>query len=175
MPVSSSVPAELSRRLSENPGLVIEQAAQQYGVTERAVVEALPSAMRRFVPGSAFIEAMTDIATWGEVTFIVHTADGVFEIGGAVPPGEVGRGYFNLMSGSGLHGHLRHDRCAAIGFVERPFMGMPSAAVMFFNVDGGVMFKVFVGRDAARALKADQVEAFRALAGRLAEAAEVAA
>ena len=169
------VPAELSRRLAANPGLVIEQAAQQFDVTERDVVEALPALMRRLAPGAAFIDAMADIATWGEVTFIIHTADGVFEISGAVPPGEVSHGYFNLMSRAGLHGHLRHDRCAAIGFVERPFMGMPSAAVMFFNIDGGIMFKVFVGRDEARALKADQVEAFRALADRLAGAAEAAA
>jgi putative heme utilization carrier protein HutX len=169
------VPAELSQRLAANPGLVIEQAAQQYGVTERDIVEALPPAMRRFAPGSAFIAAMADIARWGEVTVIIHTADGVFEIGGAVPPGEVGHGYFNLMSPTGLHGHLRHERCAAIGFVERPFMGVPSAAVMFFNIDGGIMFKVFVGRDETRALKADQVEAFRALADRLTRTAEAAA
>jgi putative heme iron utilization protein len=37
------------------------------------------------------------------------------------------------------------------------------------------MFKVFVGRDEASALKADQVEAFRALADRLAGTAEAAA
>ena len=46
-------------------------------------------------------------------------------------------------------------------------MGKSSAFVAFFNLDGGIMFKVFVGRDEARALKADQLAAFRALAERL--------
>jgi putative heme iron utilization protein len=46
-------------------------------------------------------------------------------------------------------------------------MGKSSAFVAFFNLDGGIMFKVFVGRDEARALKADQLAAFRGLAERL--------
>jgi putative heme iron utilization protein len=51
--------------------------------------------------------------------------------------------------------------------VERPFMGRLSASLLFFNSDGGIMFKVFVGRDEKRELKADQLAAFRALAERL--------
>jgi putative heme iron utilization protein len=46
-------------------------------------------------------------------------------------------------------------------------MGKSSAFVVFFNVDDGIMFKVFVGRDDKRELKADQLAAFRALADRL--------
>jgi putative heme iron utilization protein len=53
-----------------------------------------------------------------------------------------------------------------IAFVERPFMGRPSAAILFFNVDGEIMFKIFVGRDEKRELRADQLERFRALRGR---------
>jgi putative heme iron utilization protein len=40
------------------------------------------------------------------------------------------------------------------------------ASVLFVNVDGGIMFKVFVGRDDKRELLADQLAAFRALADR---------
>ena len=47
-------------------------------------------------------------------------------------------------------------------------MGRPSASILFFNIDGGIMFKVFVGRDENRELKADQLRKFRALAGKLA-------
>ena len=43
-----------------------------------------------------------------------------------------------------------------------------SALIVFFNTDGGFMFKIFVGRDEARELKGDQLAAFRSLAGRLA-------
>jgi len=73
------------------------------------------------------------------------------------------------MGRTGFHGHLRHERCAGLAFLERPFMGRLSASVVFFNVDGGIMFKVFVGRDESRELKGDQLAMFRALADRLCE------
>jgi heme iron utilization protein len=34
--------------------------------------------------------------------------------------------------------------------LERPFMDRLSALIVFFNTDGGFMFKIFVGRDEAR-------------------------
>jgi putative heme utilization carrier protein HutX len=159
---SKSEPArpELLRYLSENPGVVIEEAAKLNAVTPRDVVEALPAEMRRFAPADTFIAAMHDVATWGDVTLIVHTDDGIMEFGGPIPRGEIGRGYFNLMGSTGFHGHLRHER-------ERPFMGKLSALIVFFNVDGGIMFKVFVGRDDKRELKADQLAKFRSLGGQL--------
>ena len=119
---------ELARAMAENPGAVIEEAAKQHGVTPRAVVEALPEAMRRFAPAASFVDAMGDIAGWGDVTLIVHTDDGIMEFTGAIPQGQVGRGYFNLMGSKGFHGHLRHERCGGLAFVERPFMGKLSVA-----------------------------------------------
>lgn len=165
--MSSTDLAALRRHMADNPGGVIEDVARENSVTARQVIEALPDDMRRFAPGSAFVAAMQDIATWGEVTLIIHTDDGIFEVTEPVGNGEVGRGYYNIMKPKGMHGHLRHERCGGIAFVERPFMGNSSAFVAFLNVDGGVMFKVFVGRDETRALKADQLEKFRALAKRL--------
>ena len=159
--------ADLKTYMAENPGAVVEDVARDRGLTPRAVIEALPPEMVRISGSDVFVTAMQDIAQWGEVTLIVHTADAIFEITDPIPPGEVGRGYFNLMQPKGLHGHFRHERCAAIAFVERPFMGKSSAFAAFLNVDGGVMFKVFVGRDETRALRQDQLERFRALAARL--------
>jgi len=156
--------AELKAYMAENPGAVIEDVARARNVTPRAVIKALPPEMVRMGCGSAFVSAMQDIAGWGEVTLIVHTDDAIFEVTGSIPAGEVGRGYFNLMQPKGLHGHLRHERCGGVAFVERPFMGKSSAFVAFLNVDGGVMFKVFVGRDENRALKRDQLDRFHALA-----------
>ncbi len=160
--------ADLKAHMADNPGAVIEDVARERKVTPRQVLEALPSTMAAFAGGEHFAAAMQDIAQWGEVTLIVHTDDAIFEFTGAVPAGEIGRGYFNLMQPKGLHGHLRHERCAAVAFVERPFMGKTSAFAAFVNVDGGIMFKVFVGRDETRALRGDQLERFRALATRLA-------
>lgn len=163
-------PADLRQKISENPGVVFEDAAREHNVTPRTIVEGLPDAMRCFAPGDAFIPAMDDIAEWGDVTVIIHTEDGIMEFGGPVPKGQVARGYFNLMGRVGFHGHLRHERCGGIAFVERPFMNRTSCLLIFLNKDGGVMFKIFVGRDEKGELKADQLERFRALRERLAAA-----
>ena len=159
--------AELRQKISENPGVVFEDAAREHNVAPRAIVEALPDTMRRLAPGDAFIPAMDDIADWGDVTVIVHTEDGIMEFGGPVPKGQVARGYFNLMGRTGFHGHLRFERCAGIAFIERPFMSRTSALLVFLNRDGGIMFTIFVGRDEKGELKADQLEKFRALRERI--------
>jgi putative heme utilization carrier protein HutX len=158
---------DLSRVMAAEPDAVIEDVAKRHDVTCRQVVEALPAEMRRFAPGTAFADAMMDIARWGDVTLIVNTDDGIMEFTGPVAEGKVAGNYYNVMGRTGFHGHLRHERCATVAFVERPFMGRASAFVSFFNREGGIMFKVFVGRDDKRELKADQVAAFQALAERL--------
>lgn len=162
----TDISTDLRAKLAAEPGAIIETVAKECGATLRQVVEALPEPMRRFAPASAFADVMTDVARWGEVTVIIHTDDGVMEFTGPVPEGKIAQGYYNLAGRTGFHGHLRHERCAGIGFVERPFFGRPSASILFFNVDGGVMFKVFVGRAEKRELLGDQLTSFRQLASR---------
>lgn len=164
---ATAEPTDLKSLFAENPGLLFETVAKEHGVTCRDAIAALPDAMRRIAPGDRFMEAMGDIAGWGEVTVIIHTDDGIMEFTGPVPAGQEARGYYNLMSRTGFHGHLRHDRCGGIAFVERAFMNRPSASVLFINVDGGIMLKVFVGRGEGGALREDQLAAFHALADRL--------
>ena len=159
--------AALRAKLAAEPGAIVETVSKETGATLREVVEALPEEMRRFAPASAFVPVMDDVAKWGEVTVIIHTDDGVMEIGGPIPPGKIAKEYFNLSGTIGFHGHLRYERCAGVAFVERPFFGRPSASLLFINRDGGFMFKVFVGRDEKRELKADQLARFRALADKL--------
>ena len=159
--------AALRAKLAAEPGAIVETVAKETGATLREVVEALPEAMRRFAPASAFVPVMDDVAKWGNVTVIIHTDDGVMEIGGPIPPGKVAKEYFNLSGTIGFHGHLRYERCAGIAFVERPFFGRLSASILFLNVDGGIMFKIFVGRDEQLELIGHQLDAFRALADKL--------
>jgi len=166
--------ADLRAVMAADPGAVFETVSAEHDVAPLAVLEAMPEGMARFAPGEMFADAMADIAAWGDVTVIVHTADGIFEFTGPVPPGKEGRGYFNLSGRSGFHGHLRPERCAAIAFVEREFMGRASASVLFVNSDGGFMFKVFVGRAEKGELRADQLKSFRRLAGQVCEATEEA-
>lgn len=162
---------ELKRKIAENPGVVIEFAAKEHGVTPQTILEALPDEMRAFAPGDKFVEVMDDLTTWGKVMTIINTDDGIFEIGGEMPKGTVSHGYYNLAGSAPLHGHLKHDRCGAIAFVERTFNNKKSVFVAFVNIDGGIMFKVFVGRDEKRELKEDQLVKFRTLRDKLCGAA----
>lgn len=157
----------LKDKMAAEPGAIVETVAKEYGVTLREVVEALPEANRRFGPGSAFVEAMTEVATWGAVTVIIHTDDGINEFTGPIAEGRIAQGYYNIGGSTGFHGHLRYERCAGIAFVERPLFGRLSVSMLFLNVDGGIMHKIFVGRDDKRELLADQLAAFRRLADKL--------
>ena len=159
--------ATIADHLAKHPDVIVEQFARETGVTPLAVVRALPGDLRTFADGIHFIDVMSDVARWGDVTLIVHTDDGILEFGGPIPAGQVSRGYYNIPGTTGFHGHLRHERCTEIAFVERPFMGQNSASILFFNRDGTIMFKIFVGRDVNRELKPDQLQAFRLLAERL--------
>lgn len=166
--VSSQSPApDLIAFMASNAGAVIEDVAKQHGVTPRDVVAALPAGMRRFAPGDRFAEIMTAISQWGEVTLIVNTDDGIIEFTGSVAEGKISGDYYNVMARTGFHGHLRHQRCSSIAFVQRPFMGRPSAFVALLNTEGGIMFKVFVGRDEKRQLLTEQLNAFETLANKL--------
>lgn len=158
----------LRERLARQPGGILESLADEHGVSLHTVVGCLPKEMRAEIPGDRFCQVMAEVADWGPVTFIVHTTDGVFEFGGPLPQGSLGRGFFNLQGGGGLSGHLRADRCHSIVFLRRPFMGKQTASLQFFNATGGSMFKIFLGRDAAGELRADQLARFAALEQQLA-------
>jgi putative heme utilization carrier protein HutX len=155
---------ELIRQdLAEKPDGVLEAIADARDVPLQNVLDCLPPEAARRIAGSLFEEAWRDLTEWGEITFIVHTRDGVFETKGSVPPGTMGRGYFNIHGDSPIGGHLRADRCRFIYFIDRSFFGKRSCSVQFVNEEGGVMFKIFVGRNEDRSLKADQLARFEAL------------
>ena len=142
---------------------ILESVAEERGVPMQAVLDCLGPESAQRVPGTRFEEIWQDLTGWGEITFVVHTRDGVFECKGCVPPGTPGRGYFNIHGDSPIGGHLRMDRCRFVYFINRPFFGKRSCSVQFVNGDGGVMFKVFVGRNEDRSLKEDQLVRFEAL------------
>ncbi len=161
----------LAERLKQNADGILEQIARDYGVSTFDVVEALPEEHRTIVRGVKFEDVLQALTEWGEVLFIVHTPDIVLECAGSIPPGNIGRGYFNLHGDSPIGGHIRYENCKHIVFVARPFMGRPSRSLQFFNGAGEAMFKIFVRRDKDRNLVSEQVERFDALRARLAEGA----
>lgn len=166
--MTEAVARSLAERLAQNPDGVLERIAAEHGVSTMDVVAALPTEHRTIVSGTLFQDVMTDLEAWGEVLFIVHTPDIVLECAGSIPPGSVGRGYYNLHGDSPIGGHIRYEACESIAFVSRPFMGRHSCLIQFFNGTGEAMFKVFVRRDKDRKLLPEQIaklETIRAILG----------
>jgi putative heme utilization carrier protein HutX len=153
----------LAERLKGNADGILEQIAGEYGVSTFEVVRNLSAEHATLVSGTHFPDIMDALTQWGPILLIVHTPDIVLECEGSLPPGSIGRGYFNLHGESPIGGHIRADACADIAFVARPFMGRPSRSVQFFNAAGESIFKIFVRRDAERNLIAEQVTQFDAL------------
>ncbi|WP_370387561.1 heme utilization cystosolic carrier protein HutX [Snodgrassella alvi] len=156
--------------MRSNPEGTLEQIAQQYQVTLAEVIKAIPDVV--ITAGSHFDAVWQDVQSWGEITFLVHTADIIAEFSGLLPAGKYGAGYFNLQHQQGFGGHIRAENCAQIAFVERSFMQMATASIIFLNQHGDAMFKIFVGRDEQRQLKAEQLNKFRSLAQRFATTQE---
>jgi putative heme utilization carrier protein HutX len=159
------------QELAAKPDGVLEAVAATHGLPLQRVVECLPAGMWKRISGARFIDVMQDISGWGGITFVVHTRDVIAEFEGPLPGGTSGHGFYNLKGGSGFGGHLRAANCHAIVFLRRPFMGVETRSIQFFNADGEAMFKIFVGRDESRQLKTDQIERFAALEARFAAAA----
>lgn len=149
--------------LAAKPDGVIESIAREVGVPTLAVLEAIPADQRHHIAPERFEVLWQEMATWGIVLFLVHTVDVVLEVDGTLPVGSFGHGYYNIHGDSPIGGHLKIENCKAIYLVDRAFHGRRSCSVQFFNGAGEVMFKIFVKRDEARELLADQLAKFEAL------------
>lgn len=148
--------------LKTEPDGTLEAIASQYNTTLLEVVKNLPS--HTLVAGDKFDTVWDTVAEWGKVTTLVHTADVILEFTGELPSGFHRHGYFNLRGKRGMTGHIKAENCTHIALVERKFMAMDTASILFFNAAGSAMFKIFLGRDDHRQLLSEQVDAFRTLA-----------
>lgn len=156
--------------IAKNPTGALEDIAAKAGVTPLAVLDALPAGEVVSLPGSLFTEVMEDIASWGEITFIVNTPNIIFEVKAPLGHGKIGHGMFNLHD-KAIGGHIHYQKCERIAFVRRKFFGMDTASMQFYAKDGSCMFKIYLGRNEDRALKPEQIAAMDALQARLAEGA----
>jgi len=148
--------------LKTEPDGTLEAIAGQYNTTLLEVVKHLPS--HTLVAGDKFDTVWDTVCEWGKVTTLVHSADVILEFTGELPSGFHRHGYFNLRGKKGMTGHIKAENCTHIALVERKFMAMDTASILFFNAAGNAMFKIFLGRDDHRQLLAEQVDAFRTLA-----------
>lgn len=170
----SEISAERAERaraaLAEKPDGVVEAIAAQADVTPAEILAVLPDGAAIPAPSEQFLPIWQDMTNWGDVLLIVHTDDIVLEVEGALPQGSEGHGWFNVHGDSPIGGHIRKDRCASIAFVDRGFHGRRSCSVWFLNAEGRAMFKVFVLRDAQKALLSDQLRRFETLREKMAPA-----
>lgn len=151
--------------LASEPDGTLEAIAGQYQTTLLEVIKHLPG--HALVAGDKFDTVWDAVCTWGKVTTLVHTADVILEFSGDLPSGFHRHGYFNLRGKQGMSGHIKAENCTQIALVERKFMGMDTASILFCNLAGSAMFKIFLGRDEHRQLLAAQLDAFRKLAAAL--------
>ncbi len=163
--VASRDPIEHARALlAAKPDGLIEAVAREAGVSTRTALELLPAGQRLFVAPERFEALWQELASWGTVLFLMHTPDIVLEVEGALPVGSFGHGYYNIHGDSPIGGHIKAENCRAIYLVDRATaQGRRACSVQFFNASGEVMFKIFVRRDASRALLPDQLNRFETL------------
>lgn len=148
--------------LKTEPDGTLEAIAGQYNTTLLEVVKNVSS--HTLVTGDKFDTVWDTVCEWGKVTTLVHSADVILEFTGELPSGFHRHGYFNLRGKKGMTGHIKAENCTHIALVERKFMAMDTASILFFNAAGSAMFKIFLGRDEHRQLLSEQVDAFRTLA-----------
>ncbi|MBL3563089.1 heme utilization cystosolic carrier protein HutX [Rhodovulum sulfidophilum] len=168
MTPSPDTAATIRADLAEHPGATLEDAAARTGTTVAEVLACLPEGEATLVPGAAFEEVMAEIARWGDITLVMNTGNVILEAKGPLPEGRVAQGFFNL-HGRPIGGHIRAGACAQVAFVARSLFGTDTRSVQFLDARGGVLFKIYLGRDAARALIPAQLAAFDALRARLAQ------
>lgn len=154
---------DINQSIVKMAGNAIEQIAEDAGASALETAMCLPEEECVSCSGDEFESIMLKIADWGPITFLIHTEDLIFEGKGEVPKGKTSRGYFNLMGAGPIGGHLKADRCAAIFFISRPFMGNETHSVQFYSESGKSMFKIYLGRDEQRQLIPQQIELYMEL------------
>ncbi len=162
--------AAIRAAMADTPHAALEDIARRTGATPLSVLDALPEGEVTSFPGTLLPEVMEDITGWGEITFIVNTPTVILEVKAPLGHGEIGKGMFNLHD-KVIGGHICYQDCDRVAFVRRRLFGMKTRSVQFYARDGSCMFKIYLGRDETRALKADQIAAMDALEARLSERA----
>lgn len=150
--------------LSKNPEFTTIEIAKELDINEYIVLQNISEDLAKAVDVKNFDEIIQDISTWGKILMIKITPSFVIEINDYMPTGSYGHGYYNFDSKeSSISGHLKVSDIDKIIFVSKRHRGMLSHSVVFYNLEGEHIFKIFVTRDETRELIASQVEKFMAL------------
>jgi hypothetical protein len=120
--------------------------AEELGITEMELLMNMPD-MAVAVSKDEFDNIITEVSKWGNILVVVQNESTILEIESSFPMGYCAHGYYNFRDQNTLGGHIKIADLSAIFFVDRPFMGMESHSIQFFDQNGSAMFKLFVGRD----------------------------
>ncbi|MCL6417469.1 heme utilization cystosolic carrier protein HutX [Aestuariirhabdus sp. Z084] len=118
------------------------------------------------VENNKLIELLQEVSDWGYTTTIILHGGSVFEFKGPFPKGELGQGFYNLKSEWGFEGHINLAQIRHLQFQDKAHRGRQSYALVFNDVQGNCIFKIFIGRDQQGVLYEHQVSAFLALKDR---------
>jgi putative heme iron utilization protein len=156
---------QVAAALLQSPAAMPPNAARMLAMPELAYVGALPSELRVLVSGGAFAALWETIAAWPEAMTMIMKGPNVFEIAGAVPPGEnsTRSAFFNLKKGEGaLSGHLRPDLYAAAALVALKSKEGETRlrGVLFYDAAGESVFGVFLPGEGQTPPSAAAVAAF---------------
>ncbi len=161
----SDTQAQVAELSKQEPKISLADIAQRLNVSEGEATLALPEHYLFATQGSHAQWILEQLPEWGKLTTIIHSGGSIFEIKAPFPTGKPAHGYYNLMGGNNgeLHGHLKLGRVTDIAFVSKPFHGMESYFIGFYEESGNCIFKVYLGRDKKRQLFPQQIERFHEL------------
>ncbi|MFH2066832.1 MAG: heme utilization cystosolic carrier protein HutX [Pseudomonadota bacterium] len=161
--LTDEIRKQIHTELSKDSNLMLHMLADRIGIPEGAVVMAMGDDMCTVVAAEVFETVWSIMTGWEKVTFITMNPGTIVEVKGPLPQGHFGHGLFNIgADDSPLGGHLLTNKLAAICLVSKPFMGMESHSVRFYDKEGGLMFAVYAGRN-GRSLIPSVKEGFMAL------------
>jgi len=164
--VSQDANAGIDKMLRDQPGVVLENVARTHNVSLADVIARLSASDQVSAPGNQFVSVMEEVSSWGKLTLIVNTPEMVLEAKGPVARGSMGRGYYNIPGAIG--GHFKPEEFHSISFIDRILMGKPSRSILFFNVHGSCVFKLYLGRQENREMIPEQVKKFDQLVASIA-------
>ncbi|MCL1124536.1 heme utilization cystosolic carrier protein HutX [Shewanella surugensis] len=120
----------IKQYLTSNPSVMPSQVADALGVSELAVVKALPEDEWASIPLTHIDALFSSLPEWGNVTTIITVSGNIFEFKGPFPKGKYARGYYNLIpKDNGFHGHLKLDDVTHIVFISKAFRGKESYSI----------------------------------------------
>lgn len=152
----------LSQYVATDPKGTLEKIADDYNCSLYDVICAIPSST--VISGQFFDNVWQSVLDWGKIILIIHTPDAIIEYAGSLPNGSHKHGFFNLEHTTGISGHIKASNCTHIAFIERKFMGLNTASIIFLNKKGESIIKIFLSRDENHQLNAIQLKAFHQLA-----------